>query len=157
LLRDGRPDASAMNAAVTRTLERSATFDPAAPLRAYGEMVDLLCARGDREAAIELERLWNEVARRHPMTLLCTYSRNHFAHAAHDVTFQHVCGEHSHVFPTESYALAEPDDRLRQVSTLQQQARALESEIAHRRHVEAALREAVRQRDEFLAVAGHEL
>jgi signal transduction histidine kinase len=157
-MRDGMPDAAAFDAAVGAALDRSAAFDAQAPVRAYGEMVDVLCARGNPTAAIELERLWNELSKRRALSLLCAYSLDNFHRATHGATFLHVCGAHSHVLPAESYArLAEPEERLRQVSELQQRARALEDEIEQRRQAEAALREALRQRDEFLAVAGHEL
>lgn len=42
-------------------------------VRAFGEMVVLLCERGEAEAAVELEALWNEVATRHRVKLLCSY------------------------------------------------------------------------------------
>jgi hypothetical protein len=42
-------------------------------VRAFGEMVVLLCERGEPEAAHELEELWNEVGRTHMLKLLCSY------------------------------------------------------------------------------------
>lgn len=42
-------------------------------VRAFGEMVVLLCERGEPEAAHELEQLWNELARLHSLKLLCSY------------------------------------------------------------------------------------
>jgi MEDS: MEthanogen/methylotroph, DcmR Sensory domain len=44
------------------------------PVRAHGEMVDLLVADGIPDAAVELEELWNEFSREHHFTLLCGYS-----------------------------------------------------------------------------------
>lgn len=38
-------------------------------LRAYGEMVDVLCRENHREAALQLEHLWNRVAIEHPLSL----------------------------------------------------------------------------------------
>jgi signal transduction histidine kinase len=157
-MRDGMPDADAFATVVGAALDRSSTFDPQAQVRVYGEMVDVLCARENPAAAIALEGLWNDLIQCRSLSLLCAYSLDNFHSAAHGALFQHVCSAHSHVLPAESYAdAAEPDDRLRQISELQQRARALEGEVAHRRQIEEALREAVRQRDEFLAVAGHEL
>ena len=43
------------------------------PVRAYGEMVALLWDAGDVLAAIELERLWNELGPELPFTLFCSY------------------------------------------------------------------------------------
>jgi hypothetical protein len=42
-------------------------------VRAFGEMVVLLCERGEPEAAHELEQLWNEVGRGNQLKLLCSY------------------------------------------------------------------------------------
>jgi hypothetical protein len=42
-------------------------------VRAFGEMVVLLCERGEPEAAHELEELWNEIGRTHSLKLLCSY------------------------------------------------------------------------------------
>ena len=42
-------------------------------VRAFGEMVVLLCQQGNPQAAHELEVLWNEIAARHSLRLLCSY------------------------------------------------------------------------------------
>jgi DNA-binding NarL/FixJ family response regulator len=39
----------------------------------FGEMVAVLCAEGKTRAAIELERLWNELLRSHSFHLRCAY------------------------------------------------------------------------------------
>ncbi len=43
------------------------------PVRAYGELVALLWDDGLVNAAVQLEALWNELARRHPFSLFCGY------------------------------------------------------------------------------------
>lgn len=47
-------------------------------VRAYGEMVNLLWMRGQAEAALELEDLWNELIGYHPIALLCGYAAQGF-------------------------------------------------------------------------------
>jgi hypothetical protein len=66
-------------------------------VRAYGEMVSLLWDRGDVLAAIELERLWNELGRELPFTLLCAYPSASVAGSEHAEALHRVCGEHSTV------------------------------------------------------------
>ena len=44
----------------------------------YGEMVDVLAARGQYKAAYQLEVLWNALGKREPFTLFCGYSSAHF-------------------------------------------------------------------------------
>jgi hypothetical protein len=66
-------------------------------VRAYGEMVSLLWDRGDVLAAIDLERLWNELGRELPFTLLCAYPSASVVGSEHADAFHRVCGEHSAV------------------------------------------------------------
>lgn len=134
-------------------------------VRAYGEMVDLLWREGRRDDALELERLWNELLREQPVMLLCSYAMDNFRSEADSEVFARICREHARVVPAEGYSLAGSErDRAREVSRLQQRARALEAEIERREELEAALREAVekaeranRVKSEFLAVVSHEL
>jgi hypothetical protein len=64
-------------------------------VRAYGEMVALLWDRGDVLAAIELERLWNELGRELPFNLLCAYPSASVAGSEHAEALHRVCAEHS--------------------------------------------------------------
>jgi signal transduction histidine kinase len=131
---------------------------PTGRFRVYGEMVDLLWRDGNPDAAIQLEGMWNDLAREYSFTLLCAYSMNNFGGERDGDRFADVCRAHSRVVPTERFQLlGDADSRTREVSLLQQRARALEGEIERRRQVEEELREALRVRDDFLCVAGHEL
>jgi hypothetical protein len=65
------------------------------PIRAYGEMVDVLWKQGKTEAAIRLEVLWNNLADSHVFSLLCGYSIGNFY--KHNDKYQEVCDLHSHV------------------------------------------------------------
>ena len=51
-------------------------------VRAYGEMVSLLWMRGQQEAALELEELWNELIGYDPIALLCGYAAQGFPEGA---------------------------------------------------------------------------
>ncbi len=48
------------------------------PIRAYGEMVALLWKVGNKDAVIQLENLWNELAAIHTFSLFCAYPELHF-------------------------------------------------------------------------------
>src|SRR4051812_1913333 len=121
------------------------------PARAYGEMVDVLWKSGNRQAAIQLEQLWNELGKDETFSLVCGYGMDGF-HSAQDLAdFERVCACHSHVIPTESFCEQKSEDaRLREVGALQQRARALEAEIAHRKALEADLREREDELRDFL-------
>jgi hypothetical protein len=73
---------------------------PGALTHAYGEMVDLLCKRGKREDAIELEEMWNRLGRKHSFTLLCGYQMNIFDSAAPADFIHHACHVHTRVETT---------------------------------------------------------
>ena len=113
------------------------------PMRAYGEMVDLLWMDGDTEAALRLEELWNGAAQVHDFSLLCAYSMGNFVGTGQTAGFEAVCREHTHVVPTERYLEADDEVRLVEIALLQQRARSLEAEVEHRRELEQRLREAL--------------
>jgi PAS domain S-box-containing protein len=126
---NGWPDESRFADVVGGTVAQAVTAAQYPRVRAFGEMVALLCAEGRPEAAIRLEELWNDVAKGLPFALLCAYPLAAFRAHAHRAPFLRICGTHSHVFPTESYgALSSQDDRLRVITGLQQKALALDAE-----------------------------
>ena len=108
---------------------------------AFGEMVALLWADGQGEAAIRLEQLWNDLAQKHSFYLHCAYPMSGFARSDDSDPILKICAEHSHVIPAESYTeLNSEPDRLRSVALLQQKAQALENEVVERRQIERSLR-----------------
>ena len=69
------------------------------PVRAYGEMVDLLWRRDQTDAAIRLEVLWNELANRHNFALLCGYAIGNFYKETSRIA--DVCRQHTQVLGDE--------------------------------------------------------
>ena len=69
------------------------------PVRAHGEMVNLLVEDGLPEAAIELEMLWNELRRQHRFTLLCGYSAAAIASTTCPRLSERIRALHTHVLP----------------------------------------------------------
>ena len=87
------------------------------PVQAFGEMVALLWDGGNATGAIELERLWNQLAEEHPIALRCAYPMASIASADDLTATAHLCASHSQVvgpargaFPTPG---ALPDRRSR--------------------------------------------
>jgi signal transduction histidine kinase len=141
------PDPDLFRETISRVFTRLAEGHPQARIRAYGEMVDLLWREGNSKAAIRLEELWNDAGKDHSFSLLCAYVMGNFYKEGDTARFMEVCRAHSHVIPTESFTeVSDAQARLREISMLQQRARALESEIAHRKELEGALRDALRDR-----------
>jgi hypothetical protein len=96
IVRNGAPDAARFQAILEPLLDRAA--DRGRRVVVFGSMVDALCAKGQFEAAIRLEELWNGQARRHAFTLACGYRMSRFSHARHAALFVRICSQHSHVF-----------------------------------------------------------
>jgi signal transduction histidine kinase/ActR/RegA family two-component response regulator len=136
---DGSPDALRFAEAIGRIISRAA--EGGRRVRIFGEMVELLRAEGNFDAAIRLEQLWNEQGKLYPFQLFCAYPLSGFAGESLAEPLGHVCAGHTRVFPAESYSqLTDTDDRLRAITLLQQKARSLQSEIAERKEAEDALR-----------------
>jgi nitrogen-specific signal transduction histidine kinase len=149
---NGNPDAARFNSFMGYVLTSFRTTGASKSPRVilFGEMVALLWSAGNIDAALELEHLWNDLARSHDFHLHCAYPMHGFDGNGHNQAFLKICAEHSHVVPTENYtALSTEEDRLRHISLLQQRAQTAETEAAGRRRAEEALR-----RSEKLAAAG---
>lgn len=109
-------------------------------VRIFGEMVALLWEQGNHPAALRLEALWNGLNVGVPFTLLCAYPMAQLAGSAQTEPFSRMCALHSHVLPDESYLhLASPEEQLRVISLLRQQALSLQLEVADRRRAQDAL------------------
>ena len=91
----GRPDPRLFAASVGTLVAGLAAFRR--PLRIYGEMVDVLAARGEYIAASELEQLWNRLGARYPLTLFCGYSSAHFGDPRNADALRRMCASHGEV------------------------------------------------------------
>lgn len=78
----------------------SANF-PGRNIRTFGEMVDVLCNRGDNAGAAQLEELWNEAANARRFSLLCGYRLDVFDRTAQFGALPGVCRAHTQVKAAE--------------------------------------------------------
>lgn len=179
---DGAPDPARFMALVNAAAAHATATGR--PIRAYGQLVDILCGWGNHAAAVRLEELWNDFGANRDLALLCAYRLDHFKRAADRSAFDGVCQQHGTVVPAELHpgpAVQEDvsdDTRAREICQLQQRTIALEAEVEHRRRLEDALRDALARqksaaaalrqarddaeranhvKSEFLAVMSHEL
>jgi PAS domain S-box-containing protein len=136
------PDAGRFADLIGGLIVRAAAASEAENSRvvAFGEMVALLWSRGKAEAAIRLEQLWNDLAKTHAFSLRCAYPIGSFGREQDTEPFLKICAEHSGVIPSESYTeLINEQERLRNISHLQQRALALETEKAQHKEVQQSL------------------
>jgi hypothetical protein len=73
----------------------------------YGEMVDVLAARGDLKGAQQLEELWNALGHRERFTLFCGYASGHFGDPKTARALGAICAAHDHVHRKADDILAE--------------------------------------------------
>jgi MEDS: MEthanogen/methylotroph, DcmR Sensory domain len=65
------------------------------PVRVFGEMVALLWDAGLVESAIELEALWNGMAKQYSFSLLCAYPKASVTAPEFSDALAQVCGAHT--------------------------------------------------------------
>lgn len=73
----------------------------------YGEMVDVLAARGNYRGAQQLEVLWNLLGQRECFTLFCGYASGHFGDPRTADALAGICAAHDHVHRKRDDILAE--------------------------------------------------
>jgi PAS domain S-box-containing protein len=140
---NGTPDADRftelLSGAISRA--RAAAEGDHPRVVAFGEMVALLWDLGNKDGALRLEELWNQLAHTQSFSLRCAYPLPGFNRTEHGDALLRICEQHSAVIPGESYtSLETEEERFRSITALQQKAQALETEKAERWQVEQSLR-----------------
>lgn len=64
----------------------------------FGECVHLLCAQGNAEAAIQMEKLGNQLTQSYNVDILCGYRLSSFHEGQGSHIFERICTEHSLVY-----------------------------------------------------------
>ena len=90
----GWPDDYLFKQSVTELLSRARRGGRR--VRAFGEMVALLWARGQNAATVRLERLWQGVCLNEGLSLFCAYPRSGFTQDA-NTSIQELCALHSRI------------------------------------------------------------
>jgi hypothetical protein len=91
---NGYPDPAAFYEVISPQLKRASRRHR--QVRVFGEMVSLLWESGQFSAALDLEALWNGLARQYRFSLLCAYRANSSSPARSD-ELALMLGEHSAV------------------------------------------------------------
>ena len=68
-------------------------------LRAFGEMVGVLWAEGNKDAALRLEHLWDRIQARERFPLFCAYARSQLSTGNLESDIATICAAHSRVVP----------------------------------------------------------
>ena len=98
--RDGAPQWTPFREVVGGVIAETRLHFPV--VRAYGEMVDILWQRGERDAAIRLEEFWNELAKLQTFSLFCAYYLDNLDARSY-AGLECICKVHSHLIPAREY------------------------------------------------------
>lgn len=103
-MRQDAPNAAAFDEVVGTLVER---LSNGRRVWIYGEMVDVLAARGNLRGAQQLEDLWNVLGRRECFTLFCGYASGHFGDPKTLKALGALCCAHDKVHRKADDILAE--------------------------------------------------
>ncbi len=84
-------------AATVGTLLRRASGGGRRKVRVFGEMVAVLLAKGNANATVRLEQLWNQLISDLSFSLLCAYPVRALRAEEHHRSIRMICAEHSGV------------------------------------------------------------
>lgn len=88
------PDVNRFNELVKSLISRARKSS--GRIRAFGEMVAILWAKGNVGATVHLEHLWNKFCETEAFCLFCAYPQSGFTEDA-NVSLQHICSAHTKV------------------------------------------------------------
>lgn len=113
-MRGGKPEWPLFYEAAGATVDSLRT--KYAKVRVCGEMVGLLWQEGQRAAALQLERFWNDLMRQKKFSLFCSYMLDNLSSEGYD-GLESVCRVHSHLIPARDYerfeaAVSESSERI---------------------------------------------
>jgi hypothetical protein len=96
---NGWPDEHRFEQFVTDLLARARANERR--VRAFGEMVALMWARGHNGATVRLEYLWHELCQKEVFSLFCAYPRSGFTKDP-DESIREICDAHSRVVASQN-------------------------------------------------------
>ncbi len=103
ILSDGAVSPARFHAAFGQALAKAEVDPRFSGVRWWGEVSNVLQLQGDARAALLADQLADEMAKKHGVTIFCSYLVDRFDVQAYDGLLRDVCGVHSHVIPAEDY------------------------------------------------------
>jgi hypothetical protein len=86
------PDENLFNQVITELITKAKVNGPR--IRAFGEMVAILWAKGQVGATVRLEHLWNKFCANEAFCLFCAYPQSGFTQDGSE-SIMHICSAHS--------------------------------------------------------------
>ena len=129
------PDAPVFLGIAGEIIRRTRAAGSSPKVRWWGEMVNVLWERGDVAASMNLEDLFDRVAREQDIAIFCSFLMDNFDGEIHTHMLPRLGENHSHLIPVEDYARLERAvaDALRETVGADE-ARVLESRLLAQYH-----------------------
>ncbi len=129
-MRDAMPDSSIFLGLAGDVIGQAHAGGRYQKVRWWGEMVDVLWERGDVAASMNLEDLFDHLAKKHNIAIFCSFLMDNFDGEVHAHMLPRLGTNHSHLIPVEDYARLERavGDALRETVGANQ-ARVLERRL----------------------------
>ncbi len=98
-MRNGVPDERLFRQSIGAVLDSARKANGSRSLTVFGEMVAVLWERGEEQAALQLEALWNSAISEHAFHLHCAYPRRYFAWDEEGrAQLAQICSAHTHSY-----------------------------------------------------------
>ncbi|HET9525290.1 MAG TPA: MEDS domain-containing protein [Pyrinomonadaceae bacterium] len=106
-MRNAMPDSSIFLGLAGHIIGQTRAAGRYPKVRWWGEMVNVLWERGDVAASMNLEDLFDQLARNHDIAIFCSFLMDNFDGEVHAHMLPRLGTNHSHLIPVEDYARLE--------------------------------------------------
>jgi hypothetical protein len=106
-MRDAMPDSPVFLGLAANVIEQARAGGRYKAVRWWGEMVDVLWERGDVAASMNLEDLFDQLAKKHDIAIFCSFLMDNFDGEVHARMLPRLGTNHSHLIPVADYARLE--------------------------------------------------
>ena len=106
-LRDAMPDSPIFLGLAADVIAQARAGGRYQKVRWWGEMVNVLWERGEVAASMNLEDLFDQLAKKHDIAIFCSFLMDNFNGEVHAHILPRLGTNHSHLIPVEDYARLE--------------------------------------------------
>jgi hypothetical protein len=102
-MRDAMPDSPVFLGLAAAVIGQARAGGRYKTVRWWGEMVNVLWERGDVAASMNLEDLFDQLAKEHDIAIFCSFLMDNFNGEVHARMLPRLGTNHSHLIPVEDY------------------------------------------------------
>ena len=106
-MRDAMPDSPVFLGLAAEVIGQAHAGGCYQKVRWWGEMVNVLWERGDVAASMNLEDMFDQLAKKHDIAIFCSFLMDNFNGEVHARMLPRLGTNHSHLIPVDDYARLE--------------------------------------------------